>query len=103
MLKLVEKPLDKRPAPVEKHDCGKSELDIPAVWHIDLSLYPEKGLEHRRENENGNGQNQRYPEPALKVFCHAGMVASVVSVAFMVAPMLLMGMAFLGFLIYLLL
>ena len=71
---LLEQPLEERPAAIEEDDRREAELDVAIAWETQGLPQTQDILDHGRQDDDGERQNQRYPEPAPEIRHHVSMV-----------------------------
>ncbi len=86
---LTEQPLEERPAAIEEDRAGKTKQEIDIAREGKRLLQSKKGLDHRRENKDGQGQCQGHPETPAKIDDHRGVVG-------LMSPMPGMGFLFMA-------
>ena len=71
---LAREPPQERPAAVEIDDTGEPEQGVGRAWKGEPLIQPEERLNHRREQQDRDGERERYPEPAAEVRDHGAVI-----------------------------
>lgn len=66
---------------VEEHDAGEPQQDLGVAPEGQRLIQPEKGLDQRRQCQDGQGQDQGYLEAAPVVGDHRAMIVARVCTA----------------------
>ncbi len=71
---FLEQAFEERPAAIPEDRGRKAEQDVDVAGKTNGFSQSHQRLEHRREDENRQGQDQRDPEPFPEIRRHVGMV-----------------------------